>query len=135
MSINILLFYVKGVLYYPLLCLYCIIWLFFEAITFMAGPSQPQVTDEVWDDDRVRSFLMLETFGTESPDFQVLLAAYRGMRPDDFSRFLSFYIDAGRDLDAQDKKGRTLWQIISKHRRGVDFLRIKQTFTKPRTHD
>ena len=94
----------------------------------MAGPSQPQVTDEVWDDDRVKSFLALETPGTESADFQILLTAYRGMRPDDFTRFLRFFVEAGRDLDVQDKKGRTLWQIISNHRQGAEFLKIRQTF-------
>ena len=55
----------------------------------MAGPSQPQVTDEVWDDDRVKSFLSLEPNSTETADFYVLLKAYRGMRPEDFERFMT----------------------------------------------
>lgn len=91
----------------------------------MAGPSQPQVTDEVWDDDRVKSFLALEPNGAESPDFYALLKAYRGMRPDDFERFLNFFITAGRDVDATDNQGRTLWQIISTHRHGNEFTVIR----------
>lgn len=91
----------------------------------MAGPSQPSVTDEVWDDERVKSFLAVEPYGDESADFHVLLKAYRGMRPQDFERFLRFFIEAGRDLDARDKHGRTLWDIIGKHRQGADFIAVR----------
>jgi len=95
-------------------------------ISIMAGPSQPQVTDEVWDDDRVRSFLNLQSYGDQSPDFHILLKAYRGMRPADFKRFLVFFVEAGRDLDATDKSGRTLWNLAEKHRQGADFIEIRR---------
>ena len=90
----------------------------------MSGPSQPKVTDEVWDDDRVKSFLALEPEG-ENADFHVLLKAYRGMRVDDFERFLGFFVETGRDLDAKDQRGRTLWQIIADHRQGADFIELR----------
>ncbi|MBL6688806.1 MAG: PA4642 family protein [Pseudomonadales bacterium] len=90
----------------------------------MAGPSQPQVTDEVWDDERVKSFLELEAYG-EDADFHVLLKAYRGMRVADFERFLKFFTEAGRNLDAKDTRGRTLWSIIEKHRQGADFVNLR----------
>ncbi|MEX0941621.1 MAG: PA4642 family protein [Pseudomonadales bacterium] len=95
----------------------------------MAGPSQPSVTDEVWDDDRVKSFLAIEPYGDESADFHVLLKAYRGMRPNDFERFLKFFIAAGRDVNARDKQGRTLWNIIVDHRQGADFVAIMKKLT------
>lgn len=91
----------------------------------MAGPSQPSVTDEVWDDARVKSFLAIEPYGDESADFHVLLKAYRGMRPDDFERFLVFFMEAGRNIDATDNAGRTLWDIIKHHRQGADFIAAK----------
>ena len=94
----------------------------------MAGPTQPSVTDEVWDDDRVKSFLEMEPYGDESADFHVLLKAYRGMRPDDFSRFLRFFVEAGREINARDKQGRTLWDIIEKHRQGAEFIAVKDRF-------
>ena len=56
----------------------------------MSGPSQPKVTDEVWDDERVKRFLDLQPSG-EDADFHVLVKAYRGMRPEDFERFLGFF--------------------------------------------
>ncbi len=93
----------------------------------MAGPSQPQVTDEVWDDDRVKSFLDLEPHG-ENADFHVLLKAYRGMRVEDFDRFLVFFTDAGRNLDAKDTNGRTLWSIIENHRQGADFIDLRKKY-------
>ena len=91
----------------------------------MAGPSQPQVTDEVWDDDRVKSFLEIEA-DSGNVDFHLLMRAYRGMRPADFERFLPFFIDANRDLDATDDQGRTLWSIIEGHRQGADFIALRQ---------
>ena len=92
----------------------------------MAGPSQPSVTDEIWDDQRVENFLAMEPRGDESADFHVLLKAYRGMRPADFERFLQFFADAGRDPDARDSQSRTLWDIISSHRHGDEFIDARQ---------
>lgn len=94
--------------------------------SIMAGPSQPSVTDEVWDDERIKSFLNLEPYGDESADFHVLLKAYRGMRPGDFERFLAFFVEAGRNLDATDTSGRTLWDIIANHRHGAPFLEARR---------
>jgi len=53
----------------------------------------------------------MQSYGDESEDFHILLKAYRGMRPADFKRFLTFFIEAGRQPDATDKDGRTLWDI------------------------
>ena len=92
----------------------------------MAGPSQPKVTDEIWTDDRVKSFLLMEPYGTDNADFHVLLKAYRGMRPNDFSRFLSFFAGSGRNLDAKDSFGRTLWEIITSHRHATPFLEARE---------
>ena len=96
----------------------------------MAGPSQPSVTDEVWDDDRVKSFLELEPAEDTSADFHVLLKAYRGMRPNDFERFLKFYLEAGRDLEATDPNGRTIWEIMEKHRQGAEFIQVKANLSR-----
>lgn len=101
---------------------------FYKQVRMVAGPSQPSVTDEVWDDNRVKSFLALQPHG-ESADFHVLLKAYRGMRPEDFERFLVFFTKAGRNLDACDKNGRTLWQIIANHRQGAHFINARETYS------
>jgi hypothetical protein len=102
---------------------------FLKGIFLMAGPSQPSVTDEVFDDDRIKSFLVLEPAKDASADFHVMLKAYRGMRPDDFERFLKFYLEAGRNPDATDPKGRTIWDIMSTHRQGAEFIAARDKIT------
>jgi hypothetical protein len=86
-------------------------------------PDKAQVIDEVWDEDRLRSFLdrLPPGDGTDA-DFFVLQAAYQGMRPSDFRRFLPLFTAAGRDLDARDRKGRTLAELVARHRHGRPFL-------------
>ncbi len=98
----------------------------------MSGPSQPQVTDEIWDDERVKSFLALESppaKAGEDADFHVLLRAYRGMRADDFARFLNFFTESGRNLDATDHRGRTLWSIIEHHQQGTEFVELRNQYS------
>ena len=95
----------------------------------MAGPSQPQVIDEVWDDARIQTFLRHQP-QQGNADFHVLTKAYRGMRPEDFARFLGFFVAAGRDLDSKDAQGRTIWQIMARHRQGQEFIQIREKLDK-----
>ena len=87
----------------------------------MAGPTQPQVFDEEWDDERIKGFLDLTPHDAGSVDHYALLKAYRGMRADDFERFLAFFNEAGRDLTAQDEAGQTLLDIVRDHRQGAPY--------------
>lgn len=86
--------------------------------------DKPTVVDEVWDDDRIRSFL-----GRPHPvgsggdaDYHTLLRAYRYMRPGDFERFLAFFLQAGGRIDAHDASGRTLADVIRRHRHSAPFV-------------
>lgn len=85
--------------------------------------DKEKVIDEVWDDDRVRSFLARET-GADGvhPDHVRLLGAYQGMRAGDFRRFLAMFVAAGHDLDAPDARGRSLADVIVRHRHAGAFL-------------
>lgn len=87
----------------------------------MAGPTQPQVIDEVWDDDRIKQFLDLAPNDNSSVDHYALLKAYRGMRAADFERFLGFFHAAGRDVAAADEAGQTLLDIVREHRHGAPY--------------
>ncbi len=88
-------------------------------------PDKKKVVDEVWDDDRVRSFLDKQPLGAEtSADYSALLFAYRSMRSEDFQRFIGFYQEAGRDLDATSITGETLLQTIASHGRSDAFRQI-----------
>ena len=92
--------------------------------------DKQKVLDEVWDDDRVKSFLG-KTVPTQSAaplpgegDFHVLRHAYQAMRPGDFERFLRFYVDQGRNVRAQDGRGRTLADVIASHANAKPFIEL-----------
>lgn len=95
----------------------------------MPSPGKPQVVDETWDDQRIRSFLQRQPFDHQSADFYVLLNAYQGMRVKDFQRFIDFFIEAGRNVNARDGKGRTILEIISKHRHAAGFVTVLEQTT------
>lgn len=86
-------------------------------------PDKKQIIDEVWDDDRVRSFLHREGPDPRlDGDFFVLWKAYQSMRENDFRRFLHFFVEAGRDVDARNEHGETLAEMILSHRHAGPFI-------------
>mgnify|MGYP001127215471 FL=1 len=89
-----------------------------------ADRTQPAVRDEWWSDERVQSFLELDTSHDEAPDFHILQKAYRGMVPEAFSRFIQFFIDAGRNLNEANMHGETILKIVSEHRNSGEYRKI-----------
>ncbi len=84
--------------------------------------DKPSVVDEIWDDERIESFLSKPVIGDErSEDYSALLFAYRSMRVEDFARFLKVFVAAGRDIDACSNDGETLMALIESHRHGEPF--------------
>lgn len=83
-----------------------------------------KVIDEVWDDERINSFLTKESLGDEPEDFSRLLHAYRSMRLDDFRIFLERFKAQGGDIRATSKSGETLMDIIKNHRQSANFLAL-----------
>jgi hypothetical protein len=88
-------------------------------------PDKKIITDEVWDDERVRSFLLPRPAqGADDPDYTLLLNAYRGMRVDDFARFIRFFRDARHDLNAKNENGQRFVEFIATHRHGKPFAEV-----------
>ncbi|MAZ45778.1 MAG: hypothetical protein CMD74_03610 [Gammaproteobacteria bacterium] len=88
-------------------------------------PDKAKIIDEVWDDDRIRSFLAKASMGSEkSSDFSALLNAYRSMRANDFERFIEYFQSAGRSVRATSNQGLTLLDIISGHAKSQSFRDI-----------
>lgn len=84
----------------------------------MSGPEKPKVIGEEWSDERVRSFLLLSPYDASiNPDYHVLIKAYQAMREDDFDRFVGFFTEAGRDLNARNEEGETILDLVSRHKR------------------
>ena len=86
--------------------------------------DKEKVLDEVWTQDHVKSFLNVRAHDGTSDDFHMLLKAYQSMRVEDFALFVSFFTDAGRDVNALDRKGRSLLGIVQQHRHGGDYAQI-----------
>lgn len=89
-----------------------------------ADRTQPAVRDEWWSDERVKSFLALDTSKDEAPDFHILQKAYRGMVPEAFARFVEFFVEAGRNLNEPNMHGETILKIVSEHRNAGEYKTI-----------
>ena len=89
-----------------------------------AARTQPAVRDEWWSDERVKNFLEMESSHDEAPDFHVLVKAYRGMVPEAFSRFITFFVESGRNINEQNRHGETILKIVSTHRNSAEYAKI-----------
>ena len=100
-----------------------------------ARPDKQKIVDEVWDDDRVRSFLNTSVprqSGEPLPgdrDYYILLRAYQAMRIHDFERFLSFFVAEGGDLHCENGKGQTISEYLKTHRKATPFLEAISSYT------
>lgn len=77
--------------------------------------DKQKVLGEVFDDARVKTFLIDHAPTGVNVDFHCLERAYRGMNYDNFATFIGFFKDAGRDLNATNPEGRTLSSLIKEH--------------------
>lgn len=83
--------------------------------------DKAKVIGEHFDDERIRGFLNIDTYGNVNPDFCVLERAYRGMKADNFATFVTFFIEAGRDINAKGPEGKTILEIVRTHRHGNEY--------------
>lgn len=83
--------------------------------------DKKKVIGEYFDDERIRSFLAFQPPEGINADFHVLEKAYRGMIPENFATFVSFFVEEGRDLNATDPHGRTLLEQVHDHRYGEEY--------------
>lgn len=91
----------------------------------MSGPDKPKVIGEEWSDERVKSFLAITPYDSNiNADFNALIKAYQAMIADDFERFVGFFVEAGRDINAVDENGETILDLISRHRRSTHYAEI-----------
>ena len=84
--------------------------------------DKQKVLGEVFDDERIKTFLDFEAPQGVNPDFHLLEKAYRGMKIENFDTFLDFFTDAGHDINSPNPNGNTLLAIISEHRHGDEYV-------------
>ena len=83
--------------------------------------DKQKVLGENFSDERIKTFLNIEAYGDTNADFHVLEKAYRGMMAENFTTFLQFFNDAGRDINATNSEGKTLLSLVKSHRHGEDY--------------
>ena len=77
--------------------------------------DKKKVLGEIFNDERIKTFLnFLPPEGTNR-DFHMLEKAYRGMKAENFATFLRFFLDEGYDINATNSEGSTILDIISQH--------------------
>jgi hypothetical protein len=86
--------------------------------------DKEKVVDEVWTEERVRSFLDVKSYNAVDTDFHMLLKAYQSMRADDFEKFIGFFLTDGRDLNATNPAGESVLSIVKQHRRSEDYVSL-----------
>ncbi|BAP13622.1 MAG: aminopeptidase [Alcanivorax borkumensis] len=83
--------------------------------------DKQKVIGEPMTDEQIAVFLDFSPEEGVNGDFHVLEKAYRALRAEDFTRFLAFFKDQNRDLDARDPQGRTLLSLIDQHPKGAKY--------------
>ncbi len=86
--------------------------------------DKQKVLGEVFDDERVKSFLLFPAPEGVNPDFHVLEKAYRGMKAENFKSFVQFFLAEGKDINATGPDGKTLLAQVQTHRPGADYAKI-----------
>lgn len=90
----------------------------------MSGPSQPKVEGEEWDDERIKAFLELKPQDETHADYHVLKEAYQYMTPEFFARFVPFFVEAGRDINAKNPQNESLSERIKEFGKATPYLEI-----------
>lgn len=87
--------------------------------------SQPKVVDEVWTDERVRSFLELTPYDSaESVDHYVLMRAYRAMVLRDFTTFIGYFSGLARDVNACSVNGDTALALVKQQKKSDGYAQV-----------
>ncbi len=83
--------------------------------------DKEKVLDEVWTEERVKSFLNVRSHDDVEEDFHMLLKAYQSMRAEDFAKFVDFFTADGRSVNSRGPEGQTVLAIVDQHRRSVEY--------------
>ncbi len=87
----------------------------------MRKDKKQLIGDEIGD-AQIKLFLDFEPVDATSPSLHKLIKAYRGLRVDDFERFLGFFKEAGYDLDGRDEQGNDFIALIRDQRNAPEYI-------------
>lgn len=86
--------------------------------------DKKQVIGEDMSDDAIKLFLDFEPADQIPPSLHKLIKAYRGLRIDDFERFIGFFLAAGYDLEARDAEGRDFLALVADQRPAQPYIEV-----------
>ncbi|TLX57499.1 hypothetical protein DN824_05105 [Stutzerimonas nosocomialis] len=86
--------------------------------------DKKQVIGEEIGDESIKLFLQPEPADDTPASLHKLIKAYRGLRIDDFERFLGFFVEAGYDLNARDSRGQDFVQLIADQRQAQPYIEL-----------
>ncbi|QQZ41179.1 PA4642 family protein [Pseudomonas sp. SK3(2021)] len=86
--------------------------------------DKKQVIGDEIGDAQIKLFLDFEPADATSPSLHKLIKAYRGLRIDDFERFLVFFVEAGYDLDGKDEHGKDFVALVQDQRNAADYIEL-----------
>ncbi|QLF94348.1 PA4642 family protein [Pseudomonas sp. ABC1] len=75
--------------------------------------DKKQVIGDEISDEWVKLFLEPEPADDTPPSLHKLIKAYRGLRVNDFERFVAFFVEAGHDLGARDAEGNDFVALVA----------------------
>ena len=84
--------------------------------------DKKQVIGDEIGDEQIKLFLNFEPIDATSPSLHKLIKAYRGLRVDDFERFLTFFVEAGHDFDGKDEHGNDFVALIKDQRNAGEYI-------------
>ena len=86
--------------------------------------DKKQVIGEEISEDSIKLFLTVEPADATPPSLHKLVKAYRGLRVDDFERFVGFFLAAGYDLSAVDAEGNDFVALIQDQRNAEPYIEV-----------
>lgn len=89
----------------------------------MRKDKKQLIGDEIGD-AQIKLFLDFEPIDATSPSLHKLIKAYRGLRIDDFARFVVFFKEAGFDLDGKDEHGNDFITLIRDQRNAPEYIEV-----------
>ena len=86
--------------------------------------DKQKVLGEVFDDERISSFLIGEAPEGMERDFYLLERAYRSMTAENFATFVRLFQEQNLDVNSTGPDGKTLLARIEEHRQGGDYAEV-----------
>jgi hypothetical protein len=86
--------------------------------------DKEKVLGEFFDDERIKTFFDYEAYGDLNPDYHLLEKAYRGMKAENFSTFLTFFTERKHNINATNNEGKTFLKSIEAHTQAKDYIAV-----------